>query len=332
MSLRIAFFGTDIFSTASLARVRQLQCQNPRLIESIHLITRSIKPKGRHLKNFADVPAADYANENNIPIFRADTSTQIFDFAKRSFNLAIAVSYGKLIPADFIHAMKYGGLNVHPSLLPMFRGSSPIQYALLNDCKATGVSVQTLHPTKFDHGSIISQSDPIPIGDCDNTQSLTESLAEKGASLLSDVLEKRLFLDPKPLAPTYQPSLAPKILPSLAQILWSSASSRSIKRLNDALGPLHTYKEVKITKKRKQIHELQKVILSELSFQLEAPPGLTSPGQFKLISGKLAVRTIDGVMMVGKLKFQYCAEEDPITFFNLLRKRSGETQHIFLTK
>ena len=109
---------------------------------------------------------------------RADTSQEITQLSEQYlFNLVIAVSYGRLIPSTFIQHCKYGGLNVHPSLLPKYSGSSPLQYALLNDDKFTGCTVQTLHPTKFDHGDIIIQSSEIPILDDDNSVSLFKNLA-----------------------------------------------------------------------------------------------------------------------------------------------------------
>lgn len=73
-------------------------------------------------------------------------------------NLIIAVSFGKLVPNRLLQAAKYGGLNVHPSLLPNLRGPAPLHHALLRRLDTTGVSLQTLNPHEFDKGQVLAQS------------------------------------------------------------------------------------------------------------------------------------------------------------------------------
>lgn len=333
-ALRIAFFGSDKFSVTSLRRLYDLHERNPLLVSSIKVITRSIKPTGRNLKNMVDVPIGEFAQQRGIQTFRSDSLSQILDILDtEEFDLAVAVSYGKLIPGGFLNSMKYGGLNVHPSLLPMYRGSSPIQYALMDDLKETGVSLQTLHPTKFDHGLILLQSQPVSIREDDNFISLSERLGEAGAELLTSAIEKGLYVDPvKPLQLHFAPSLAPKITPKMAQIDWNK-TARQIKRLSDALGPLHVYKEVDITKKKKRVHELQKVIINDISIS-HSCHGLQNPGEFLLDPqlNSLIIRTVDGSIAAKKLKFQFCGDEDPETFMKRLAKRAGQTLNQFVYK
>lgn len=331
-ALRIAFFGSDSFSVASLRKLYELHQRKSAVVASVKVITRSIKPTGRNLKQMVDVPIGEFAQLNGIQTFRADTLEQIMSLLEHEkFDLAVAVSYGKLIPGAFINAMKYGGLNVHPSLLPMYRGSSPIQYALMDDLKETGVSLQTLHPTKFDHGSILLQSDPVPIEDNDTFLTISERLSEIGADLLTSALENSLYCNPiKPIESPYTPSLAPKISSSASQIDWST-TSRQVKRLNDALGPLHAFKEVDIMKKRKRVQELQKVILDDISIP-QNQYDIERPGEFIFdsASNSLILRTLDGYIAVKKLKFQFCGDEDPKTFVQRLAKRAGPTPHQFV--
>lgn len=331
--LRIAFFGSDKFSVASLRRLYDIHQQKPSIISSLKVITRSIKPTGRKLKKLVDVPIGEYALQNGIHTFRADSLEQILGVLDHEkFDLAVAVSYGKLIPGAFINAMKYGGLNVHPSLLPMYRGSSPIQYALKDDLKETGVSLQTLHPTKFDHGLILLQSEAVPIEDNDNFVSLSERLSGVGAELLASAITNGIYLDPKPIDSGHTPSLAPKISSAESQVDWN-LSSRQIKRLNDALGPIHSYKEVDIMKKKERIHELQKVILDDIEISTN-DFGLKEPGEFKYDAptASIAIRTIGGSIIVRKLKFQFCSDEDPKTFIQRLTKRAGQTPNQFIFK
>lgn len=330
--LSIAYFGTDKFSVYSLDKLVQYQQHNPGKIKSIDVITRSIKPTGRNLKNIQDVPIGKYAGENGVNVFRADSGDAIVNILnEKTFDLTIAVSYGKLIPEKFINSCKYGGLNVHPSLLPRYSGSSPIQYAIMNDDKVTGVTVQTLHPTKFDRGDILLQSEEIPILEEEDYCSLEAKLGQKGSDLLVKVIEQELFNKHLPIQSKYDYSLASKVSPKHREINWSNMTSRGIKRLEDALGPLHTYKYVDITKKKKKIKELQKVIIRNIEpLTINSYP-LSKNGEFlhDIKSNKLIIKTVDGYISADKLKFQYCGEESPSEFIKHLKKRAGDTSHRF---
>lgn len=117
--LKIAFFGSDNFSVASLNKLIQYQKKNPDKVDSVHVITRSLKPQGRYMKTVQDLPVGKFSSQQGLSIMRADTSQEIRQLSEQYlFNLVIAVSYGRLIPSTFIQHCKYGGLNVHPSLLP----------------------------------------------------------------------------------------------------------------------------------------------------------------------------------------------------------------------
>lgn len=336
MRLNIAYFGSDKFSIHSLKKLVEYHRKNPDKVSSIDVITRSIKPTGRNLKTFVDVPIGEYCEEEKLNIHRADSSDDIMNvLSKNQFNLAIAVSYGKLIPEGFLKSMQYGGLNVHPSLLPKYSGSSPLQYALMNDDDFTGVTVQTLHPSKFDKGEIVLQSNPIPIAETDNYDSLGEKLGEHGSRLLLNVIDNRLFEQPTKIEESpYRFSLASKIKPSQSEIRWDILTSRKIKRLNDALGQLHSYKFCDIRKKKKDIKETQKVIFNDIELFNDFPGESLQPGEFILDenNNKLIIKTIDSAISIGKLKFQYCSEEDPKTFMSHLTKRSGDTSHKFLSR
>lgn len=328
--LRIAFFGTDSFSVEALSRVIASGKRNPGMISSLDVITRSIKPQGRK-REFVDVPIGIYAGNHNISIHRADTNKEIMDITSEiGPNMAIAVSYGKLIPAELLNNLKFGGLNVHPSLLPKYSGSSPIQYTLMNDDKKTGVTVQTLHPSKFDRGAIIAQSEEQNIEETDNYHTLLNKLGIIGSDLLVEVLEKQLYLQSHTNIEhlNYEFSLAPKILPSASQIKWDEHTNRQIKRLNDALGPLHTFKRCNLLRKKKSIEELHKVILEDIG-SCNSIYDRKEPGTFHSGTGndnnQLIVHTKEGAVSVGKIKMQYCSYEDPITFMSNIQKRSGNT-------
>ncbi|ODV60084.1 methionyl-tRNA formyltransferase, partial [Ascoidea rubescens DSM 1968] len=195
--LSIAYFGTGDFAVNPLKSLLDLKNSNPNLISNLVLFTKSDKPIGRnrHKTNIKSVNNAQIlALENNLPIHYVDAKND-FDHVLNytSFNMAIACSFGLLIPSDFIRSLKFGGLNIHPSLLPKHSGSSPLQYTLLNNDSVTGVTVQTLHPTKFDHGQIVYQSDEYP-QIYNSITDLSDFLSKSGSDLLIHVLKNHLYL------------------------------------------------------------------------------------------------------------------------------------------
>lgn len=281
------------------------------------------------MKLLQDLPVGEFATSKLVNVFRADSSSEILDCLKhQQFNLAVAVSYGRLIPQEFLEQMEFGGLNVHPSLLPKYSGSSPIQNALLNDDKYTGVTVQTLHPTKFDRGQIISQSDQIPIEHNDNYASLESKLGDLGGELLSKVIENRLYINPPVVEAKYEYSLASKIDPSRAQVFWNMPS-RQIKRLSDALGPVYTYIYCKPLKKGKD-GVLKRVILQQVQDH-KVNSANSEIGSFALneSTNTIDVTTIDGIISIESLTFECCSVEDAKTFFKRLNKRTNRASHTF---
>ncbi|EGV63968.1 Methionyl-tRNA formyltransferase [Yamadazyma tenuis] len=327
--LQIAFFGSDRFSVAALDHVLRLKAHTP-LIESVHVITRSIKPKGRKLVTYEDLPVGLFAASNGVSVLRADSPSEINRLLDQfRFNLAVAVSYGQLIPSHFISAMQFGGLNVHPSLLPKYSGSSPIHYALINDDKFTGVSVQTLHPTKFDRGDILLQSQPVEIQDTDNYTSLESKLGDIGGEALTQVLNQGLYRETKPLVPQTKYSTAFKINTSMAQVKWDQ-TSRQIRRLGDALGPLHTYVRCNPSKKLNSKSPVYKrVILEDLK---EIDNGVYAElGVFSLdrATNTITAGTGDGALSIGSLTFECCKAEDANSFYKRFPKRTNKADFQF---
>lgn len=338
-NLRLAFFGSDLFSLASLKRLVEIKATTD-YISHIDVFTRSIKPTGRKLKTFVDVPIGEYAQKVGLPLFRVDSALEINQYSNQDYDLAVAVSYGKLIPGHFLSKLRNGGLNVHPSLLPEYSGSSPIQYAIMDDRKTTGVTVQTLHPTKFDHGDIIHQSLEIEIGLNEKFDQLRDRLAFIGADLLEQVIANTNTIPntgntPSTNMTTKIPkrpySLAPKIPPTLAEIRWNTMKSRQICRLEDALGALFSYKAVDVIKKKIHKTEPAKIILEDFAEEpgIPAYECLSKPGEFYYHENKLIVKSLDSYISIGKLKYQFCNYEEPKAFMANLKLRTGDTPHSF---
>ncbi|KAK6526938.1 Methionyl-tRNA formyltransferase [Arthrobotrys megalospora] len=197
--INILFCGSDDFSLRSLKALQTIK-ETTDNIDSIHVVVKYEKPRGRGLKDQRPNPIRDFAEQKSLTIFALDEA-QLKDWeVPGTVDLIIAVSFGLFIPSRILESAKFGGLNVHPSFLPKYWGASPVQHAIINDDKTTGVVVQTLHPKKFDAGRIIAKSEPVDIEIDDKTfparitdpaspyRQLESKLGDIGANLLIDII------------------------------------------------------------------------------------------------------------------------------------------------
>ncbi|KAL2157679.1 hypothetical protein VTH06DRAFT_5162 [Thermothelomyces fergusii] len=249
--LRILFCGSDEFSCASLQALHDEHKINSTLIRSIDVVVRPSKPTGRGYRVMREVPLRSLAQQLDLPIHERDTFTgwNMPQPDGEPINLIIAVSFGLFVPPRLIHASKYGGLNVHPSLLPDLRGPAPIHHALLAERAHTGITIQTLSPEAFDAGVPLLQTPApgVPIPDGCTPARLHDLLAPLGARLLVRALRAGLHVPPHaPFAPserqeTPPPAHAPKITPRDRQVLWTSQAAREVALRHRVLGPLWTH-------------------------------------------------------------------------------------------
>lgn len=190
-SPRIVFFGTPDFA------VWVFDALLTRGIKPDLIITAPDAPKGRKL--IMTPPAVKvWADTHGIPTLQPEEIKSAgFEETLRnhagtgsSWDLFLVVAYGKIIPEHILNIPKRKTLNVHPSLLPLLRGSSPLQTAILNDMKDTGVTIMRLD-REMDHGPVIAQETlHIPTGETWplDVQTLGKTLALQSAELLSTAL------------------------------------------------------------------------------------------------------------------------------------------------
>jgi methionyl-tRNA formyltransferase len=148
------------------------------------VITQPDRPKGRGLK-IAPSSVKEAAIHYNIPVFQPEKikDKDVIDLIKGlKPDLIVIVAYGKILPKEIIDIPKLGTINVHASMLPKYRGAAPVQWALLNGEKFTGITVMKV-TEKLDAGDIILQ-ESIPIYETDNAATLTEKLFKLGAQLM----------------------------------------------------------------------------------------------------------------------------------------------------
>jgi methionyl-tRNA formyltransferase len=180
-------------------------------------------------------------------------------------NLVIAVSFGLFVPPRILNGAKYGGLNVHPSLLPDLRGPAPIHHTLLKQRSKTGITIQTLHPEHFDQGQILAQT-PAPgldVPEDATSASLIASLGEKGGDMLVNLLISRAYIPPLHDAGWYSSSSGPvsyaeKLTKTHSYIDSSAASAQDILTRHRALGDLWCYLPEQKSGERVILHKIQR--------------------------------------------------------------------------
>lgn len=154
----------------------------------VGVLTRPPAKKGRGRK-LVDSPVASRAREAGIPVFTPRTlrdQTQRPDFSAFKADVAVVVAYGLIIPADLLEVFPHGWVNLHYSLLPKYRGASPVEHALLAGETTTGVSLFRIEQG-LDTGPIFASAE-CKIGPETTGEQLLGQLTELGCNLLPEVL------------------------------------------------------------------------------------------------------------------------------------------------
>ncbi len=182
--MKILFMGTTDFAVACLEAMRRAG------YEAAAVCTKADRPKNRGMK-MAFCPVKEYALSAGIPILQPESlKTAETQAALQAVgaDLFVVVAYGKLLPKAVLEIPDLGCINVHGSLLPKYRGAAPIQWAVLNGEKETGVSVMYL-AEGMDSGDVIDTAS-IPIGPEESFGSVYARMKELGGSLLAKVLPR----------------------------------------------------------------------------------------------------------------------------------------------
>ena len=194
-SLRIAFFGTPDFATYVLDELVDAGLQ-PDLV-----VTVPDKPAGRGLVPQAS-PVKEWALEHETDLLQPEklnASDPEADMILNSeWDLFIVAGYGKLLPKEMLTLPRNGVLNVHPSLLPKYRGPSPIEAQILDDVKEVGVSIILLDE-EMDHGPVLAQASVSPEPWPFKRSELEDLLWHEGGALLAEVIPQHVSGELKPV-------------------------------------------------------------------------------------------------------------------------------------
>ena len=159
----------------------------------VGVVSQPDRPVGRkHV--IMPTPTKEIANKFGIPCYQPERIRKEFDFVKDiKPDLILTIAYGQIIPQALIDIPEYGCLNLHGSLLPKYRGAAPIQYALINNEKITGMSLMEMND-KMDEGKVYA-TNIIDIEEDDNATSLFNKMGDAAFELVNDCLQD--YLDGK---------------------------------------------------------------------------------------------------------------------------------------
>ena len=228
--MRVGFFGTPNIASHMLKRL----CMEH---DVLFLVAPEDKRSGRNLQ-FTNCSSKEIAESENIPVLQPKSlKSQEFVEELKKFNaeIFIVVAYGKLIPKTVFAMPRYGTINLHPSLLPKYRGAAPVEWAIINGERETGVTVQLINE-ELDAGDIIIQ-EKIPLNNSITAGELYEIVSSVGEELLVKSVEILLEGKDKPIAQDHsEATYCAKIERETALIDWNK-SSTEIHNLIRGLNP-----------------------------------------------------------------------------------------------
>jgi len=230
--LKIVFMGTPDFAQKSLQSISDAGYN----IEAV--VTNPDRPKGRGMKMIAS-PVKEYALEKNIKIYQPEKvrkNTEFIEEIKKiNPDVICVVAYGKILPKEILDIPRLGCINVHGSLLPKYRGAAPIQWAVINGEKVTGITTMYMD-IGMDTGDMILKQE-VEIEDNETTGELWERLSDIGGKLLVETLEK-IEKGTAPRIPQGDDfSMAPMLDKEMSKIDWNK-SGKEIKNLVRGLNPI----------------------------------------------------------------------------------------------
>lgn len=247
--LNIVFMGTPDFARESL------KCLYEANYNILGVVTNPDKPKGRGMKMMFS-PVKEYAVEKNLKVYQPLKVRNNEEFLQEIKDLnpdfICVVAYGKILPKEILEIPRLGCINVHASLLPKYRGAAPIQWAVINGEKTTGVTTMYMDEG-MDTGDMLLKQET-KIGENETTGELWDRLSKIGGNLLIDTLKQIEDGSIKREKQGENFSIAPMLKKEIAKIDWENKTAIEIKNLVRGLNPImgaYTYadnKKIKLWK------------------------------------------------------------------------------------
>ncbi len=292
--MKTIFFGSSEFSLPVLESL--LNSSHPPVL----VVTQPDKQKGRGKKLLPNM-VKTYALEQGVPVWTPATlrSEETEEKLRSvSYDVAVVASYGKIIPPNLLAIPRYGYINVHSSLLPKYRGASPIHAAILHNDTITGISIMQMDEG-LDTGAVFSQV-KIPLEEEDDIISLTEKLAKEGGKELITILNS---LPKGSVIPVKQnekeASYTQKVKKEDGKINWHEPAEeicRKARAYRNWPGIFSFYKGKKVffekitavTKENAHAQPGEIVAVDKTSILIQTPKGCIAPLEVK-VAGKKSI-------------------------------------------
>lgn len=203
------------------------------------VVTNQDRPKGRGMK-LTPSPVKEFAIEKNLPIEQPAKVRNNEEFIQKikqiNPDVICVVAYGKILPKELLEIPSKGAINVHGSILPKYRGAAPIQWAIINGDKTTGITTMYMNE-KMDEGDMLLKEE-VSIGEDETLGELWQRLSKIGGKLLIETLEKiengNIVATPQTGEATYAPMLDKEV----GKIDWDNKTATEIKNLVRGLNPI----------------------------------------------------------------------------------------------
>ena len=305
--MRIAFFGTSEFALPAL----QALARSAHTVGTV--VAAPAQPSGRGRK-LVSSPVEQEAHALGLPVLTPkDPNDPAFVAELKSVtpDIAVLAAYGYILKSPLLALPSLGFLNIHPSLLPRYRGAAPIQRALLAGEQETGVTVIALSE-EVDAGDIIEQ-EAVPVGPDEIAGELSQRLADVGARLVLDALTR--FGAGTATRTPQGPGLvtrAPKIAKAERNIDWRESAQpihNRIRALSPEPGAVTNFRRRRIVLLRSRVH---------------STPDMGEPGQLLVRHSGLVVATGSGALEIIELKPEGKRAQTGQDFRNGLRPVAGE--------
>ena len=230
--MKIVFMGTPDFAVGTLEALIQAGH------ELIGVVTQPDKPKGRG-KSLMATPVKEVALKHQIPVYQPQKVRET-EFTENLRRLApdviVVAAFGQIITKEILEIPRYGCINVHASLLPAYRGAAPIQWAVINGEKESGVTIMQMDEG-LDTGDMIDKV-VVPLAEDETGGSLFDKLSQAGAGLcvkvLKDLEEGKAVREKQPVESTT--AYASMISKKMGEVNWNE-SAKSIEQLIRGLNP-----------------------------------------------------------------------------------------------
>jgi len=289
--LKVIFFGTPDFAVASLDAI------NNSHHEVIGVVTAIDKASGRGQK-IVESSVKTYAIKNNIPFFQPEklkNNQFLHEIKNLNADVFVVVAF-RMMPEVLFSIPRLGTFNIHASLLPDYRGAAPINFAIINGEKKTGVTSFFINE-KIDEGNILLQEET-DISDYETAESLHDKLMYLGADLAIKTLNELAegTLKEKPQPDIKKPKLAHKIFKENTQINWNQ-NSKQIYNFIRGLSPYPSaFTKIKISKEIKS--------LKIFSGKYEPKSHRRKAGEININKNIFEIFTIDGIFTPEEIQLE----------------------------